>query len=303
MNDNDLSRELGGALERGLTALTEQSVFWLPRLLIAVLVILVALRVGRWIGALASRPFRSATPTVEQFVRRVTHLVFGVVGFALALNVLGLGAFAAGILASGSIVAIVLGFAFQEIGTNLIAGVFLAFNRPFRVGDIIECDGFQGVVLALDLRTTHIRNYDGRDIFIPNATIFTNTLINYTVDKLRRRSFQIGIQYEDDAGAAMELLARNAMSASGVLEEPVPVAVIVELANDTVQLEVAYWVSMEDPPDRRAQIGADVMDRCRRALLEHGYTISANVSTAVDLTGGPREQPIHVDLQRLEGPA
>lgn len=298
MDIDGTTRTVGAALERGLVGLTEQLVFWLPRVAIALIVVLVAIRVGRWAARLAARPFRSTTQTVQRFVERATELGIAVVGIALALNVLGLGAFAAGILASGSIVAIVLGFAFQEIGTNLIAGVFLAFNRPFKTGDIIACDGFQGEVRALDLRTTHIRNFDGRDIFIPNATIFTQTLVNYTIDDLRRRAFRVGIRYEDDAQAAMELLRSAVAGISGVLEEPAPSAAIVELSASTVDLEVAYWVSMNDSVRVRAQVGAAVMDACRRALVGGGYTISANVTTAVELAGSASPQPVRVNVER-----
>lgn len=298
MDIDDTTRTVGAALERGLVGLTEQFVFWLPRVAIALLVILVAIRMGRWAARLASRPFQSTTPTVQSFVARATEFGVAVLGFALALNVLGLGAFAAGILASGSIVAIVLGFAFQEIGTNLIAGVFLAFNRPFKTGDIIACDGFQGEVRTLDLRTTHIRNFDGRDIYIPNATIFTQTLVNYTIDDLRRKAFRVGIRYEDDAHAAIELLRAAVQQIRGVLTEPPPSAAIVELSASTVDLEVAYWVSMNDSIELRVQAGAAVMDACRRALLDGGYTVSANVATAVELSGSSSPQPVRVDINR-----
>ena len=308
MDQIGLSGNIDAAVARGFVTLSERFVVWLPRVAIALLVLALGVWLGRWISRVAARPFRAATPTVERFVERVVALGFAVLGFALALNVLGLGAFAAGILASGSVVAIVLGFAFQEIGTNLIAGVFLAFNRPFKVGDIIECDGFQGVVSALDLRTTHIRNFDGRDIFIPNAKIFTNTLVNYTVDDLRRKAFRVGVRYEDDAGAAMTLLQRAVMEVDGVLADPGPAAAIVGLGGSTVDLEVAYWVSMSHDPQTRAQIGADVMDRCRRTLLDHGYTVSANVTTAVELAGSGSPRPVRVSLGRdhdveLEGKA
>jgi small-conductance mechanosensitive channel len=295
---NETSSNLSAAVERGLVSLTEQAVFWLPRAAIAIVVVIVTLWLGRRLARLAGHPFRAATLTVRRFIERVTELGVVILGFALALNVLGLGAFAAGILASGSILAIVLGFAFQQIGTNLIAGVFLAFDRPFKVGDIIECDGFQGVVRALDLRSTHIRNFDGRDIFIPNATIFINTLINFTIDDLRRRAFSVGIRYEDDASEAMAVLQRAASGIPGVLTEPGPAVAITELAESTVRLEISYWVSMQDPIQVRAQTGAEVMDRCRRALLEHGYTVSANVTTDVELAGSPSPQAVQVVLGR-----
>lgn len=295
---NETSDTFSAAVERGLMSLTEQAVFWLPRVAVAAIIMIVAIWLGRRLSQVAGKPFRSATPTLQRFVERVTALAIVVVGIAFALGVLGLGAFAAGILASGSILAIVLGFAFQQIGTNLIAGVFLAFNRPFKVGDIIECDGFQGAVRSLDLRSTHIRNFDGRDIFIPNATIFTNTLINFTIDDLRRRAFSVGIRYEDDASEAMAVLRKAASDIPGVLTEPEPSVAITELAPSFVGLQVAYWVSMNDSVQVRASVGAEVMDRCRRALIENGFTVSANVTTAVELGGSPSEHAVQVELAR-----
>ena len=296
MQPTDTPLTFREAIDRGIASLGTDLVFWLPRIVIAIVVVLVALRLGRWLATLASRPFATATPTLRRFIERAVEVGAGVLGIALALNVLGLGAFAAGILASGSIVAIVLGFAFKEIGTNLIAGVFLAFSRPFKVGDIIECAGFQGAVRSLDLRSTHIRNFDGRDIFIPNATIFTSVLINYTVDDLRRRAFRVGIRYEDDAARAMTLLQEAAAGIDGVLAQPAPSAAIVALSASTVDLEVAYWVSMNDVPQTRARLGAEVMDACRRVLLQHGYTVSANVTTAVELAGSAAPEPVRVDV-------
>ena len=91
------------------------------------------------------------------------------VGALLALKVMGFEGVAAGMLAGGGATAIVFGFAFRQIGENLLAGLFLVFSRPFRIGDLIQSGGLpEGTVEALDLRNTHIRTTDGRDIFIPN---------------------------------------------------------------------------------------------------------------------------------------
>jgi len=82
------------------------------------------------------------------------------------------------VLAGGGVTAIVLGFAFWEIGENLIAGVFLAFSRPFNIGDFINTEGFECRVQSIALRYTHLRADDGRDLFIPSSQLFSKSLIH-----------------------------------------------------------------------------------------------------------------------------
>ena len=133
---------------------------------------------------------------------------------------LKLTALATSLLATGGLMAVVLGFAFRDIGENLLAGVLLAFSRSFDVGDLIESSGLQGRVRAIELRHVHIRTADGCDIFIPSAAIFRNPLHNFTRDGLRRGRFTVGIDYGDDPVRALEILAETVGSTPGVLPEP-----------------------------------------------------------------------------------
>ena len=141
-------------------------------------------------------------------------------GLVLALQILGLTAMAASLLATGGIVAIVFGFAFREIGENLLAGIFLAISRSFEVGDLIESNDLRGIVRDIDLRQVHVRTPDGRDIFIPSAQIFKNPLVNFTRDHLRRAQFTIGIDYRDDPERARHILATAVAEHEAVLERP-----------------------------------------------------------------------------------
>ena len=79
-------------------------------------------------------------------------------------------------LAGAGISAFIIGFALKDIGENFLAGIILAFKRPFRVGDIVDINGLKGKVLTLNLRDTQIKTGDGKDVFIPNAVIIKNPL-------------------------------------------------------------------------------------------------------------------------------
>lgn len=287
---------LATSLSAFLTTLGIDILTWAPRILLALLVMLLFLWLARWLERSAARLFqgRDLTASTQLFFQRITRLVAVLVGAAVALNLLGLGGLAAGLLASGSVVAIVLGLAFQQIGTNFLAGIFMVFNRPFKDGDFIEVSGFQGIVKEVDLRVTHIRNPDGRDIYIPNGIIYTSPVINYTLDDLRRYSFTVGVAYQDDAGAAIALLSDTIRQVPGVLQEPTVGGGIAELSAGWVTLQLYYWLSMDDDYVRRTNVGADVMNRCRAALLDGGYTVSANCTSNWVLSGDTTMEPVHV---------
>ena len=240
---------------------------------------------GRGLGVILKRG--QLTSTHLLFFRRLAVWLFGLFGLAIALNVIGLGGVAAGLLAGGGITAVVLGFAFREIGENLLAGFFLAFSRPFEVKDLILSGDYQGTVRSIQLRYTHIRTADGRDIYIPNAQIFNQPLVNFTRDGLLRSSFTVGIDYGDDAQEACRLLLETVRGVAGVLAEPPAMVTISQLAPAWVELEVLFWIDTFAREVSLPQVRTEVMDRCRIALREAAFTLSSDVSSSIALTPRP----------------
>jgi small-conductance mechanosensitive channel len=262
-----------------------------PRIVAAVVVFALFLLAGKLIGRGLAAVLRRGdfTPVYQVFFRRLAVWLAGLLGLAVAMNLLGLGGAAAGLLAGGGLTAVILGFAFREIGENLLAGLFLAFSRPFKVGDQIESGGFKGTVRSIELRYTHIRTLDGRDIYIPNALIFKDPLINYTRDGLLRDSFTVGVDYGDDVGAAARLLLDTVSGVAGVLKDPAPSSEALSLGPTWVDLEVHYWVDTFRASPGMAAVRGAVLDRCRRALLDGGYTLSSD--TVSRLAVAVRQEP------------
>jgi small conductance mechanosensitive channel len=256
-----------------------------PRALLALVVLFVFVFAGRLVGRGVGLVLKRGglTPTHQLFFRRLVIWVAMLLGLAMALNLLGLGGVAAGLLAGGGLTAVVLGFAFRQIGENLLAGLFLAFSRPFNVDDYIESGSFQGTVRKIELRHTHIRTPDGRDIFIPNSQIFNSSLVNFTRDGLLRPSFTVGLDYRDDVAAACELLARVTAAVEYVLAEPPPQAHVSGLAASVVEIEVVYWVNTFADGFNGLRVKGEVMDRCREALLAGGFTVASEVTSRLDV--------------------
>ncbi|MFQ5351137.1 MAG: mechanosensitive ion channel family protein [Thermoanaerobaculia bacterium] len=263
-----------------------------PQVVLALVVLLVFVVIGR----LAARGLGLAlergglTVTHQRFFRRLLSWAAALFGLAMALNVLGLGGVAAGLVAGGGLTAVMLGFAFRQIGENLLAGLFLAFSSPFSVDDYIESDGLQGTVREIELRHTHIRTPDGRDIFIPNARIFNTPLVNFTRDGLLRGSFTVDFDYRDTPGRALEILKGETAAVAGVLDDPAVAAYITSIGGGTVNAEVHFWVRTRE--SSKMAVTSDVLEACRAALTEAGYAVRSEWAERLEVvSAGTGEEP------------
>ncbi len=254
-----------------------------PRVLLALVVLLVFVVVGRLAarGLVLALKRGGLTRTHQLFFRRLLIWVAVLFGLALALNVLGFGGVAAGLLAGGGLTAVMLGFAFRQIGENLLSGLFLAFSRPFDVDDYIESEGLEGTVRGVELRHTHIRTSDGRDIFIPNSQIFNKPLVNFTRDGLLRGSFQVDFDYRDTPGRGLEILQRETTAVAGVLVDPGVAAYITSIAGGTLKAEVHFWV--ETRGSSYSTVSSVVREACRAALTVAGFAVNSEWSKRLEV--------------------
>jgi len=262
-----------------------------PRILIALGVVALSYVLGRYLARLASMALRrSSLQQLHHRFFRVAIIMLSVfAGTIIALNVLGLEKVAVSMLAGGGVTAVVLGFAFREIGENFLAGLFLTFSRPFNVGDLIATGEIEGTVKDIELRYTHIRTDDGRDAFVPSSQLFNSPVINYTRDGLRRSSFTVGIDYSNDAKLACDFLKQAVGRANGVMADPRPGVFISELAASFVVLKAWYWVDALKKNQSLADINTEVLDNCRLALLSNGYTVSAQTTSNIAVVQMPGE--------------
>ena len=277
-----VSEELRDAVDQTASILPQAVAAALTFLAFTVLGRLAGIAITRFAGHRASARFSTVA-------RRVVQWTFTVFGVAIALHILGLTAIAGSLLATGGLMAVILGFAFRSIGENLLAGIFLGFSRTFEVGDLIESSGHTGTVRDINLRSVQVRTADGRDIFIPCAQIFTNPLVNFTRDGLRRGDFVVGVDYRHDPGEVRELLLRTVSRAKGVLGEPAPTALVSEFHASYQELRVFFWVDIRGEGNL-GQIRSHLMRSCLQALKDAGIVLSADVTTALSLA------PVRVEL-------
>jgi small-conductance mechanosensitive channel len=268
--------------------LFEQFLEKLPELLFALVVIVLFHFLARG-GQKVYKNILDKTPLTSSNVNFFGKLIYGLiflVGILVALNILGLSGIAASILASGGITAVILGFAFKDIGENFLAGFFMAFSRPFTNGDLIETENIVGRVQNIELRHTHIRMADGCDVFVPSSQLLAKPLYNYTRDGLRRGSFTIGIDYRDDATNACQILLEVIKQNEHAIDHPEPMVQTTGFTPNFVELTGYFWIKVDVSKQEifLANITSELMDQARTALVESDFTFSSEVSTAVDMS-------------------
>lgn len=278
--------------------ITEFELFvdFIPRLIIALVVFILIYLAGKIIAAGTLQLIkRSNLPeTYHAYFRKLVKGIFALIGFIIFLNLIGYNTLAASLVAGGGLTAVMLGFAFKDIGENFLAGFFLAFSRPFNADDIIETENIMGRVKSIQLRHTHIRTFEGCDVFVPSAQLFTKPLFNYTRDGLRRGSFTVGIDYADDSRVAADLLLKSTRGVPGVLKSPVSSVQINGFDPGFVELQVLFWINAKDQEKSLPIVRSTVMNRCREALREHGFTFSSDISTALQIP------PLDVNLKNMK---
>lgn len=213
------------------------------------------------------------------FAGNVLMAVFILFGLFLFLNEMGMSRIMTGLLAGAGFLSLIIGFAFKDIGENFLAGIILAFSRPFAITDLIEIEGTSGRVLQLNLRNTHLRTAEGRDVFVPNSMLVNRVLTNYTRDGLMRHQFLIGIDNDENIGKAIQIALRTLEEIPQVLQggNQKPYLIIDNFGESAIQLQVFYWTNLREIEISTAIIKSRVMRKVYEAYKQAGISMPKNI--------------------------
>jgi potassium-dependent mechanosensitive channel len=173
-------------------------------------------------------------------ISSVLHYTVLMIGFFIALAALGVDMTKFTILAGAFSVGV--GFGLQNVINNFVSGLIVLFERPIKVGDVIQVGDAIGSVKKIGIRASVVHAQDGSDIIVPNGTLISCQVTNWTFsDRLRAISAQIQIPRNVDQRAAGELLKQSANETLGVVKNPAPQAFITTLGSKTLTLELRAW--------------------------------------------------------------
>jgi potassium efflux system protein len=165
-----------------------------------------------------------------------------------------------------------IGFGLQEIVANFISGLIILFERPVRVGDLITVGDASGRVERIRIRATTIRDFEQKELLIPNKELITGRLLNWTLSDARTRILiKVGIAYGSDVDRAIEILLALAREDERVLEEPAPGVVFDDFGDNSLILAFRVFVgTLED----RLPVMTDMRREIHRRFAEAGITIA-----------------------------
>lgn len=235
----EVRQRLEGTLEQLVRAVISNTSSILGALLVMGLTWLVALGVARGVYIWAEKT--EGDRATEVLVSRLSYGAVWVLGAIMALGVLGLNFTA--LLGTLGLTSVAIGFGLKDILSNYISGVILLAARPFRIGDEVVIDQYEGRVTQIQLRVTTVQTYDGRQVYIPNQEVFQSSITNNTASPVRRSSVIVGIDYAANIEQAKAEILGAIAHIEGIEADPAPTVLVQQLAASTVNLEILFWVN------------------------------------------------------------
>lgn len=162
-----------------------------------------------------------------------------------------------------------IGLALQDSLKNFAAGFMLLIFRPFKAGDFVEAAGTSGIIDSIGIYSTKMYTGDNKEVIIPNGSIYTSNIVNYSSRKTRRIDMIFSVSYGDDIRLAKEIIAKVIADDERVLEFPAAEVAVGELAASSVNFVARPWVKSEDYWAVRFAIN----EKIKLAFDEHNITI------------------------------
>ena len=242
-------------IQTSLLDLVGQFIQLLPGILIGLVLLLLtgyaAKVTQRIVRRMTQRlvPSRSLQLLAVQVTRIGTWVVGIIIAAVIAFPDLRLGDII-GLLGLGSVA---IGFAFQDIFKNFLAGILLLIEEPFRLGDQVVMGDYEGTVEAIKIRSTQLRTYTGELVEIPNAIVFTNPVRVLTAFRSRRTDLDIGVDYTTPLPLAKQTFLDVMAQADGVLSDPAPEVDVVGFGDSSIDFKVRYWTTPQIAEVRRVK--------------------------------------------------
>ena len=287
-------------IQSKLLAWSKELVAMLPNFLLAVTIVFAGWLVARVVRNMTQRLMRRFTDsnTLNELVSSLFYLIVILIGAFAALSVLQLDKTVTTLLAGAGIVGLALGFAFQDIASNFIAGVIMAVQRPLRRGELVQTSGETGTVERIFLRTTELKNLQGLQVIIPNKDIFQSVLINYSRNGTRRVDLPVGVSYAEDLDHVKKVAMAAVETVPDVLLDKGIDVFFQGFGDSSIDLEVRFWVTSTSNRHYQEARSNAVM-AVKAALDREGISIPFPIRTLdFGIKGGARLNEMIAEQKR-----
>ena len=216
------------------------------KILAAIAVLVIGNWIAKWLRGLTRKLMnnREIDATVVSFVANLVYYATLIAVIIVALSQLGVetASFVAVLGAAG----LAIGLALQGSLSNFAAGILIILFRPFKAGDFIETAGATGIVEQVEIFTTTLKTPDNCKVIVPNSSILSNNIKNFSGYPIRRIDMVFGIGYENDIDKARQIIGDVLNEDSRILTDPKPTISLFQLADSSVNFAVRPWVNGAD---------------------------------------------------------
>jgi small-conductance mechanosensitive channel len=267
--------------------------FTLARLLLFLLILAIGFTLARVLRFVLEKEILSRFSLqrgLSTLISTTAYYVVLLMGFMLSLAAAGIelssftlltGAFGVGI-----------GFGLQNIFNNFVSGIILLFERPVQAGDIVEVAGVSGEVIHIGSRASTIRTGLGAEVIVPNSTLISSQVINWTrsADK-RRVDLEVRVAYGADPAVVLAVLEEAAAAHPEIVAQPKPVAVFQGFGEKSLNFELRFWVpNSVSWPELRSEVAVTVAAKLREVGIYSATPPDQGPSGAISGKESPGEQ-------------
>lgn len=250
MNISDIKAVVTGEntiLKDGLRTITELTVGFIPKLLIAILILWIGMKLAKMLKKLIVKALekRGAEPSLKTFLGSLVDLLLKAMIIIMAMDVVGIKA--TSFIALLGAMGLAIGMALQGTLQNFAGGVIILLMKPFKVGDYIECGAYKGYIQEIKIFHTIMKPFNGRSIIIPNSELSNKSLINHTKENIIRLDIVASVAYGTDLDYAKDVLWQVIDAEPLIQHEPKdPTVAVSNLNNSSVDFSLWLWVKTED---------------------------------------------------------
>jgi len=258
--------DLYGLLEKSSSVLLS----YLLNIIGAIVILILGKIFANWFARIVDRGMERVPgldPTLKPLVLNI--LRYSIYVFVVAAVLAQFGVQTASIITVLGAAGLAIGLALQGTLSNIASGVMLILLSPLKVGEYIDAEGAAGTVVEIGLFSTNLKTFDGIFVSVPNSTLWSSTIKNYSRFPTRRIDSVVGISYEDDVDKATAMLLEVLESESRILSNPSPKVLVDELADSSVNLNMRCWVVSKDYWD----VSFDLKRESKLKLESNGFTI------------------------------
>ncbi|KWW29068.1 MAG: small-conductance mechanosensitive channel [bacterium P3] len=292
MNLSDIKSIVTGEntiVKDGLRELTQLTVGFIPKLLVAVLILWVGMKLAKMLKRAIIRALdrRGAEASLKSFLASLVDLLLKAMIIIMAMDVIGIKA--TSFIALLGAMGLAIGMALQGTLQNFAGGVIILLMKPFKVDDYIECGNYKGYIKEIRIFHTFMRPFNGRTIIIPNSELATKSLINHTKEPVIRLDVVASVAYGTDLKKAKEALWQVINNEPLILHEPkAPTIAVSNLGDSSVDLTLWLWVTVEDYWTLWMHIREDIYIAFNNAGVEIPFP-------QITLHHGAEKQPIQME--------